>query len=237
MKYKRILLKLSGEALSGETGHGINAEVLGTISDEVKELIEMGVEVAIVIGGGNIHRGVAGATKGMDRTTSDHMGMLATVINSLALQDNLERKGVNTRVLSAIEMQEICEPYIRRRAVRHLEKKRVVIFAAGTGNPYFTTDTAAALRANEIDAHVIMKATKVDGIYNKDPKKFNDAVKLDKIKYIDALNNPEINVMDSTALSLCMDNNIEILVFNMFEKGNVKRAVLGDSTGTVVTNK
>jgi len=237
MKYKRILLKLSGEALSGDTGHGINAEVLGTIADEVKELIEMGVEVAIVIGGGNIHRGVAGATKGMDRTTSDHMGMLATVINSLALQDNLERKGVNTRVLSAIEMQEICEPYIRRRAVRHLEKKRVVIFAAGTGNPYFTTDTAAALRANEIDAHVIMKATKVDGIYDKDPKKFNDAVKLDKIKYIDALNNPNINVMDSTALSLCMDNNIEILVFNMFEKGNVKRAVLGDKTGTVVTNK
>lgn len=237
MKYKRILLKLSGEALSGDTGHGINAEVLGTIADEVKELIEMGVEVAIVIGGGNIHRGVAGATKGMDRTTSDHMGMLATVINSLALQDNLERKGVNTRVLSAIEMQEICEPYIRRRAVRHLEKKRVVIFAAGTGNPYFTTDTAAALRANEIDAHVIMKATKVDGIYDKDPKKFNDAMKLDKIKYIDALNNPNINVMDSTALSLCMDNNIEILVFNMFEKGNVKRAVLGDKTGTVVTNK
>ncbi len=237
MKYKRILLKLSGEALSGDTGHGINAEVLGTIADEVKELIEMGVEVAIVIGGGNIHRGVAGATKGMDRTTSDHMGMLATVINSLALQDNLERKGVNSRVLSAIEMQEICEPYIRRRAVRHLEKKRVVIFAAGTGNPYFTTDTAAALRANEIDAHVIMKATKVDGIYDKDPKKFSDAVKLDKIKYIDALNDSNINVMDSTALSLCMDNNIEILVFNMFEKGNVKRAVLGDKTGTVVTNK
>jgi len=237
MKYKRILLKLSGEALSGDTGHGINAEVLGTIADEVKELIEMGVEVAIVIGGGNIHRGVAGATKGMDRTTSDHMGMLATVINSLALQDNLERKGVNTRVLSAIEMQEICEPYIRRRAVRHLEKKRVVIFAAGTGNPYFTTDTAATLRATEIDAHVIMKATKVDGIYDKDPKKFSDAIKLDKIKYIDALNNPNINVMDSTALSLCMDNNIEILVFNMFEKGNVKRAVRGDKTGTVVTNQ
>lgn len=236
MKYKRILLKLSGEALSGDTGHGINAEVLSTISEEVKELIEMGVEVAIVIGGGNIHRGVAGATKGMDRTTSDHMGMLATVINSLALQDNLERNGVNTRVLSAIEMQEICEPYIRRRAIRHLEKKRVVIFAAGTGNPYFTTDTAAALRANEIDAHVIMKATKVDGIYDKDPKKFSDAVKLDKIKYIDALNDPHINVMDSTALSLCMDNHIDILVFNMFNKGNIKRAVLGEKTGTIVSN-
>ena len=197
----------------------------------------MGVEVAIVIGGGNIHRGVAGATKGMDRTTSDHMGMLATVINSLALQDNLERNGVNTRVLSAIEMQEIAEPYIRRRAVRHLEKKRVVIFAAGTGNPYFTTDTAAALRANEIDAHVIMKATKVDGIYDKDPKKYSDAVKIEKVKFIDALNDPHINVMDSTALSLCMDNHIDILVFNMFEKGNVKKAVLGEKTGTIVTNK
>lgn len=236
MKYQRILLKLSGEALSGETGHGISGEVLSTISEEVKELIEMGVEVAIVIGGGNIHRGVAGATIGMDRTTSDHMGMLATVINSLALQDNLERKGVNTRVLSAIEMQEIAEPYIRRRAVRHLEKKRVVIFAAGTGNPYFTTDTAAALRANEIDAHVIMKATKVDGIYNKDPMKFQDAVKIDKLKFIDVLNQG-IKVMDSTAISLCMDNEIDILVFNMFEKGNIKRAVLGEQTGTIVTNK
>jgi uridylate kinase len=237
MKYQRILLKLSGEALSGDTGHGISAEVLSTISGEVKELVEMGVEVAIVIGGGNIHRGVAGATIGMDRTTSDHMGMLATVINSLALQDNLERAGVNTRVLSAIEMQEIAEPYIRRRAIRHLEKKRVVIFAAGTGNPYFTTDTAAALRANEIDAHIIMKATKVDGIYDKDPMKFKDAVKIDQLKFIDVLNSPEIKVMDSTAISLCMDNEIDILVFNMFQKGNIKRAVLGDKTGTIVTNK
>lgn len=236
MKYKRILLKLSGEALSGDTGHGILPEVLNSISAEVKELVQMGVEIAIVIGGGNIHRGVAGATVGMDRTTSDHMGMLATVINSLALQDNLERAGVNTRVLSAIEMQEICEPYIRRRAIRHLEKKRVVIFAAGTGNPYFTTDTAAALRANEIDANVIMKATKVDGIYNKDPMKFKDAVKIDKLKFIDVLNQG-IKVMDSTAISLCMDNEIDILVFNMFEKGNIKRAVMGDQTGTIVTNK
>lgn len=236
MKYQRILLKLSGEALSGEIGHGISSEVLSTISEEVKELVEMGVEVAIVVGGGNIHRGVAGATVGMDRTTSDHMGMLATVINSLAMQDNLERKGVNTRVLTAIDMQEIAEPYIRRRAVRHLEKKRVVIFAAGTGNPYFTTDTAAALRANEIDAHVIMKATKVDGIYNKDPMKFKDAVKIDKLKFMDVLNQG-IKVMDSTAISLCMDNEIDILVFNMFEKGNIKKAVLGDSTGTIVTNK
>lgn len=236
MKYGRILLKLSGEALAGDKGHGISLDVLNTISSEIKELVEMGVEVAIVIGGGNIHRGVAGATVGMDRTTSDHMGMLATVINSLALQDSMERNGINTRVLTAIDMQEIAEPYIRRRAVRHLEKKRVVIFAAGTGNPYFTTDTAAALRANEIDAHVIMKATKVNGIYDKDPMKFNDAVKIDKIKYIDVLNKG-LAVMDSTAISLCMDNEIDILVFNMFESGSIKRAVMGDNTGTIVTNK
>ena len=236
MKYNRILLKLSGEALAGEQGHGIAPEVLDTIAAEIKELQSMGVEIAIVIGGGNIHRGVAGATKGMDRTTSDHMGMLATVINSLALQDSLERSGINTRVLTAIDMQEIAEPYIRRRAVRHLEKKRVVIFAAGTGNPYFTTDTAAALRANEIDAQVIMKATKVDGIYNKDPMKFKDAVKIDKLKFMDVLNQG-LSVMDSTAISLSMDNEIDILVFNMFEKGNIKRAVLGDNIGTIVTNK
>ncbi len=236
MKYNRILLKLSGEALAGEQGHGISPEVLDTIAAEIKELQSMGVEIAIVIGGGNIHRGVAGATKGMDRTTSDHMGMLATVINSLALQDSLERSGINTRVLTAIDMQEIAEPYIRRRAVRHLEKKRVVIFAAGTGNPYFTTDTAAALRANEIDAQVIMKATKVDGIYNKDPMKFKDAVKIDKLKFMDVLNQG-LSVMDSTAISLSMDNEIDILVFNMFEKGNIKRAVLGDNIGTIVTNK
>ena len=236
MKYNRILLKLSGEALSGDQGHGISSEILNMISSEIKELIGMGIEIAVVIGGGNIHRGVAGATVGMDRTTSDHMGMLATVINSLALQDSLERNGINTRVLSAIDMQEIAEPYIRRRAVRHLEKKRVVIFAAGTGNPYFTTDTAAALRANEIDANVIMKATKVDGIYDKDPMKFKDAVKIDKLKFIDVLNK-DLKVMDSAAISLCMDNNVDILVFNMFEKGNIKRAVMGDNTGTIVTNK
>lgn len=236
MKYNRILLKLSGEALAGELGHGISAEVLNTIAGEIKELQAMGVEIAIVIGGGNIHRGVAGATKGMDRTTSDHMGMLATVINSLALQDSLERHDINSRVLTAIDMQEIAEPYIRRRAVRHLEKKRVVIFAAGTGNPYFTTDTAAALRANEIDAQVIMKATKVDGIYNKDPMKFKDAVKIDKLKFMDVLNQG-LAVMDSTAISLSMDNEIDILVFNMFEPGNIKRAVLGENIGTIVTNK
>lgn len=236
MKYKRILLKLSGEALSGENKVGIDAEILNKISLEIQALVEMGVEIAIVIGGGNIHRGVAGATKGMDRTTSDHMGMLATMINSLALQDSLERLDVHTRLLSAIKMSEIAEPYIRRRAVRHLEKKRVVIFAAGTGNPYFTTDTAAALRANEIDADVIMKATKVDGIYDSDPMKNPDAVKIERLKYIDVLNRG-IKVMDSTAISLCMDNEIHILVFNMFEKGNIQKAVLGDKTGTIVTNK
>lgn len=234
MKYSRILLKLSGEALAGSQGTGIDPEVLATLSDEVKALIEMGVEVGIVIGGGNIHRGVAGATKGMDRTTSDHMGMLATIINSIALQDSLERKGVYTRVLTAIEMKKIAEPYIRRRAVRHLEKKRVVIFAGGTGNPYFTTDTAAALRASEIDADVILKATKVDGIYDKDPMKHKDAVKFDTLSYIEVLNKG-LKVMDSTAITFCMDNKIDIKVFNVFEKGNIQRVVIGESIGTTVT--
>ena len=233
MTYKRVLLKLSGEALSNSEGGGINAEILDTLSSEIKEITELGIELALVIGGGNIHRGVAGATKGMDRTTSDHMGMLATVINALSLQDSLERKGVYTRVLSAIDMREICEPYIRRRAIRHLEKKRVIIFAAGTGNPYFTTDTAAALRANEIDAEIIMKATKVDGIYDKDPMTHKDAVKFDSLSYMDVLNK-EIKVMDSAAISLCMDNNINIKVFNMFEKGNMKKAIQGEKVGTLV---
>jgi uridylate kinase len=236
MKYKRILLKLSGEALSGTQGHGISGNILDTISSEVKALVDMGVEVAIVIGGGNIHRGVAGAVKGMDRTTSDHMGMLATVINSLALQDNLERLEVKTRVLSAIEMKEIAEPYIRRRAVRHLEKKRVIIFAAGIGNPYFTTDTAAALRANEIDADVIMKATKVDGVYDKDPEKHKDAIKFDQLSYMEVLSK-ELKVMDSTAISLCKDNEREIIIFNMFDKGNIQKVVIGDKIGTLVTKK
>lgn len=237
MKYSRILLKLSGEALAGDQGYGIQGDVLERISSEVAELQKTGVEIGIVVGGGNIHRGVAGATSGMDRATSDYMGMMATVINSLALQDALERKGVYTRVLSAIAMQEVAEPYIRRRAVRHLEKKRVVIFAAGTGNPYFTTDTTAALRANEIHAQVIMKATKVDGIYNKDPMKHKDAVKFDKLSYIDVLNK-EIKVMDSTAITLCMDNDMDIVVFNMFEQGNIKKVVSGESTiGTLVTKK
>jgi len=235
MKYKRILLKLSGEALSGEGEGGICPQILGSLSDEIKTIYEMGIEVALVIGGGNIHRGVAGATKGMDRTTSDHMGMLATVINSLALQDALERKNVRTRVLTAIEMKEIAEPYIRRRAVRHLEKKRVIIFAAGTGNPYFTTDTAAALRANEIDADIIMKATKVEGIYDKDPMVHSDAVMFDHLNYIDVLNK-KIKVMDSTAVTLCMDNEIGIIVFNMFTKGNIQKVIIGEKIGTSVSN-
>jgi len=236
LKYKRILLKLSGEALAGSLGYGICPETMQTLALEIKEIVEQGVEVAIVIGGGNIHRGVAGATKGMDRTSSDHMGMLATIINSIAVQDNLERCGVDTRVLSAIEMKKIAEPYIRRRAVRHLEKKRVVIFAGGTGNPYFTTDTAASLRASEIDADVILKATKVDGIYDKDPMVHEDAVQYDKLKYIDVLNQG-LKVMDSTAITFCMDNNIDIIVFNVFGKGNIQKVVSGEVIGTTVSNK
>ena len=234
MKYKRILLKLSGEALSGDKGYGISQEIIEVFSQEIKALYDKNVEVAVVIGGGNIHRGVAGATKGMDRTASDHMGMLATIINSLAMQDNLERIGVKTRVLSAIEMNSVAEPYIRRRAMRHLEKKRVVIFAGGTGNPYFTTDTAAALRANEIDADILLKATKVDGVYDKDPVGNSDAIKYDELSYIDVLNKG-LKVMDSAAISLCMDNKIDIIVFNVFEKGNIQRVVEGDKIGTMVT--
>lgn len=234
MKYNRVLIKLSGEALAGDNGTGICGEVLSKIASEVVELHKLGTEIAIVVGGGNIHRGVAGATAGMDRSTSDYMGMMATVINCLALQDTIEKKGVYTRVQSAIHMQEVAEPYIRRRAVRHLEKKRIVIFAAGTGNPYFTTDTTAALRANEINAEVIMKATKVDGIFDKDPMKHKDAVKFDKLSYIEVLNKG-LKVMDSTAISLCMDNELDIIVFNMFESGNIQKVVSGESVGTLVT--
>ncbi len=234
MKYKRVLIKLSGEALSGDQGFGIDGKMLSTIATEIADLHKTGSEIAVVVGGGNIHRGVAGATTGMDRSTSDYMGMMATVINCLALQDTLERQGIYTRVMSAIDMQEVAEPYIRRRAVRHLEKKRVVIFAAGTGNPYFTTDTTAALRANEVNAEVIMKATKVDGIYDKDPMKFKDAVKFDELSYIDVLNKG-IKVMDSTAISLCMDNDMDIIVFNMFETGNIQKVVEGGKVGTLVT--
>jgi len=232
-KYKRIMLKLSGEALSGEKGYGIDFEVTNRIALEIKELIEMGIQVGAVVGGGNIWRGRSG--EGMDRTTADYMGMMATCINALALQDSLENAGVMTRVQTAIEMKEIAEPFIRRRAMRHLEKNRVVIFAAGTGNPYFSTDTTAALRAAEIEADVILLAKKVDGVYDKDPHKYNDAVKFDSLNYIEVLEKG-LQVMDSTATSLCMDNNIPIIVFGLDAPGNIKRAVMGDKIGTLVSN-
>jgi uridylate kinase len=231
--YKRILLKLSGEALAGKQGSGINLAVIQQIAGDVAEAHQKGVQMGIVIGGGNIFRGVAASADGMDRASSDYMGMLATVINALALQDALEKQSVPTRVQTAIEMAEIAEPYIRRRAIRHLEKNRVVIFGAGTGNPYFTTDTAAALRAMEIGAEVLMKATKVDKIYDKDPVKYADAKPFDKISYIEVLNRG-LQVMDMTAVSLCMDNKLPILSFSMTEKGNVLRAVMGEKIGTFV---
>lgn len=231
--YKRILLKLSGEALAGKQGYGIDPEVIASIAAEVREVVDLGVEVALVIGGGNIFRGVAAASRGMDRASADYMGMLATVMNSLALQDALEKIGVVTRVQSAIEMQEVAEPYIRRRAVRHLEKGRVVIFGAGTGNPYFTTDTAASLRAMEIGADVILKATKVDGVYSADPAKDKDAVKFPTLTYLDVLKKG-LQVMDATATSLCMDNNLPIIVFDLTCRGNIKKVVMGDPIGTIV---
>jgi uridylate kinase len=232
--YKRILLKLSGEALMGEGKYGIHPPTLLRIASEVKDVVATGVQVAIVIGGGNIFRGVAGATEGMDRASADYMGMLATCINSMALQDSLEKIGVWTRVLSAIKMEQISEPYIRRRAVRHLEKDRVVIFAAGTGNPYFTTDTAASLRAMEINAEVILKATKVDGVYDKDPKKDSKARRYRSLTYMDVLKS-SLAVMDSTAISLCMDNKLPIVVFDLGTPGNILRAVTRPGeVGTVV---
>ncbi|WKV09103.1 UMP kinase [Thermoanaerobacterium sp. CMT5567-10] len=231
VKYKRVILKISGEALSGSAGYGIDFGTVNLIADQIKEVKEMGIQIGIVIGGGNIWRGREGI--GMDRTTADHMGMLATVINSLALQDALERRGVETRVQTAIEMRQIAEPYIRRRAIRHLEKGRVVIFAAGTGNPFFSTDTTASLRAAEIDAEVILLAKKVDGVYDKDPVKFKDAVKFDKLSYLDVLNKG-LGVMDSTATSLCMDNNIPIIVFNLTVPGNIKNVIMGQKIGTIV---
>ena len=231
--YKRILLKLSGEALAGPQGNGINTAVLKQIAQDVKAAHETGVEIGLVIGGGNIFRGVAASAQGMDRASSDYMGMLATCINALALQDALEKENVPTRVQSAIEMAEIAEPYIRRRAIRHLEKGRIVIFGAGTGNPYFTTDTAASLRAMEINAEVLMKATKVDGIYDKDPTKHADAKRYDKINYIDVLKQG-LQVMDSTAISLCMDNKLPIMTFDLAAPGNILKAVLGENIGTLV---
>lgn len=232
-KYRKVLLKLSGEALQGEQGYGISAEVLETISNEIAEVSRLSIEIAIVIGGGNIFRGVAGSSKGIDRSTGDYMGMLATVMNALALQDSLEKKGVHTRVQTALNIERVAEPYIRRRAVRHLEKGRVVIFAAGTGNPFFTTDTAATLRALEIGADLILKATKVDGVYDKDPLKFDDAVKFNKLTYMDVLKN-ELKIMDATAISLCMQGNIPIVVFNLFESGNIKNVIMGSEIGTIV---
>lgn len=233
LAYQRILLKLSGEALAGEQTFGIDPAVLTGIAGEIKEVVALGVEVALVIGGGNIFRGLAASSKGMDRASADYMGMLATVMNSLALQDALERQGVVTRVQSAIDMQQIAEPYIRRRAVRHLEKGRVVIFSAGTGNPYFTTDTAASLRAMEINAQAILKATKVDGVYTADPNIDQKAVKLPNLTYLEVLKKG-LRVMDATATSLCMDNDLPMIIFDMTRSGNVKRVVLGEHIGTIV---
>ena len=233
IKYNNILLKLSGEALMGDKPYGIDVELIKYICAEIKEIHELGIQIGLVVGGGNIFRGVSESAKGMDRVSADHMGMLATVINSIALQDGLESMNVPTRLQTAIEMRQIAEPYIRRRAMRHLEKNRVVIFAAGTGNPYFTTDTAATLRASEINADIVIKATKVDGIYNMDPVKNSDAIKFDKINYLDVLNKG-LKVMDSTAITMCMDNSIPIVVLDLFGKGNLKKLVLGEKIGTVV---
>jgi len=232
-RFHRVLLKISGEALVGDVGYGIDPKVLDSLAAQIKLVRDRGVEIAIVVGGGNIFRGIAASAAGMDRAQGDYIGMLATVMNSLALQEALERHDVFTRVMSAIEMQAVAEPYIRRRAERHLEKGRVVIFAAGTGNPYFTTDTTAALRALEVHAECIMKATKVDGIYDADPKTHPDAVKFDELTYIDVLNRG-LQVMDSTAISLCMDNKLPILVFNMEVEGNIERALTGANVGTIV---
>ncbi|MGM0364969.1 MAG: UMP kinase [Actinomycetota bacterium] len=232
-KYKRILLKISGEALLGKVSYGIDPKVINVIADQVREVVQMGVEIAIVIGGGNFWRGVSASANGMDRTTADYIGMLATIMNALGLQNALEQKGVWTRVQTSISMQEVAEPFIRRRAVRHLEKKRVVIFAGGTGNPYFTTDTAAALRALEIDAEIIFKATKVDGVYDKDPKVYQDAKKYRELTYIDVLNK-NLRVMDSTATSLCMENNLPIVIFNINKPGNIRGVIMGKKIGTII---
>ncbi len=233
LRFGRVLLKLSGEALAGREKFGIDPESVSAFSKEIAEVVNMGLQVALVIGGGNIFRGMAASAKGMDRAQGDYMGMLATVMNALAVQDGLEKAGVQTRVMSAITMREVSEPYIRRRAVRHLEKGRVVICAAGTGNPYFTTDTAAALRAAELHCEAIMKATKVDGVYDKDPEKHADATLFKKLSYIDVLSR-RLQVMDSTAISLAMDNDMPICVFNLFTSGNIKKVVSGEDVGTIV---
>ncbi|MHB8126486.1 MAG: UMP kinase [Desulfitobacteriaceae bacterium] len=232
-RYKRIVLKLSGEALAGNQGYGIVHDMIESVAHQVAEIHSLGVETALVVGGGNIWRGIAGSSQGMDRATADYMGMLATVMNALALQDSLEKHGADTRVMSAIDMKQVAEQYIRRRAIRHLEKGRIVIFAAGTGNPYFSTDTTAALRAAEIDAEVILMAKKVDGVYDSDPVKNPSAIKFDRLSYLDVLSR-ELGVMDSTATSLCMDNHIPLVVFNLVKNGNILRAVMGDTIGTYI---
>lgn len=232
--YKRVLLKLSGEALAADRGFGIDTERIHEIAGEIKEVHELGVELAIVVGGGNFFRGVADQAKDMDRVSADHMGMLATVINALALQDALEKRDIYTRVMSAIEMNQVAEPFIRRRAIRHLEKRRVVVFAAGTGNPYFSTDTAASLRAMEIKADAILKATKVDGIYDADPMKVVDANKFEQISYLEVLKQG-LRVMDATAISLCRENNLPIVIFNLNGRGNIRRVVMGERVGSLVT--
>lgn len=233
-KYKRVLLKLSGEALEGNNDYGIDPAVIDDIASQLKPIVEGGVQVAIVVGGGNIFRGMAGAANGMERAQADYIGMLATIMNALALQDGFERAGLYSRVQTAISMQEVAEPYIRRRAVRHLEKGRIVIFAGGTGNPYFTTDTTASLRACEVGCEAILKATQVDGVYDDDPKKNPGAKKYDEISYLEVLNQG-LHVMDTTATSLCMDNNLPIIVFDMHKQGNIERVLRGESVGTVVS--
>ena len=233
-KYKRVLLKLSGEALLNENGFGISLDMARKIVKEIKAVHDLGVQISIVIGGGNFLRGMTFAEHGLDRSIADYMGMLATIMNAMALQNALEQESIQTRVLSAIEMHQLVEPYIRRRAIRHLEKDRIVIFAAGTGNPYFTTDTAASLRAKEIEAEVILKATKVDGIYDKDPNKHKDAKRFDSLSFLDVLNKG-LQVMDSTAISLCMDHKLPIVVFDLFEKDNIKKVVIGENIGTTVS--
>ena len=233
-KYRRVLLKLSGEILAGKNGFGICAETISRLVNDIRDICELGVQLAIVIGGGNIFRGVSLGSQGLDRATGDYMGMLATVMNALALQDVLEQRGIDTRVLSAIQMREIAEPYIRRRAQRHLDKGRVVIFASGTGNPYFTTDTAASLRSMEINADVLLKGTKVDAVYDKDPKKYADAVPYKTLSYMEVLQK-RLKVMDAAAISLCMDNKLPVIVFNIGESGNLKKVVTGERVGTLVS--
>lgn len=237
IKYKRILLKLGGEALLGKRTYGIDPQACATIAKQIKEIHEMGVQIALVIGAGNIWRGIAGSKNGIERATADYMGMLATVMNALAMQDSLEKLNVDTRVQTSIEMRAVAEPYIRRKALRHMQKGRVVILGAGTGRPYVTTDSGAALGALELNCEILLKATKVDGVYDKDPMQYQNAKRFESMTFVEAIKNPDINVMDTAALSLCMDNNIPIYVFDLFKKGNLKRVILGDDIGTMVIGR